>query len=90
MDLAGVDIWPIIGWVGTSIFVASFLVRDRSLLHLLGLIGCVVKLIYTLHYQLTPLVVNWVLLIVIEAFQWWRFTRDHSKPTIEERINCNL
>lgn len=78
--------WQMIGWLGTAIFVGSFLVKDRSLLHLLGLIGSIVKLVFTLHYELWPLVANWVLLIGIELVQWIRFRKDHSVPTIEERV----
>lgn len=80
------QVWQTIGWLGTFIFVTSFLVKKRSLLHLLGLIGCIVKLVYTLHYLLWPLVVNWVLLIIIEAVQFCRYRKDSSKPTLDECI----
>jgi hypothetical protein len=46
------------------------------MLHALGLLGSVIKLAYTLHYGLWPLVVNWALLIVIEAVQWWRYRNE--------------
>lgn len=80
--------WSALGWVGTVIFVASFLVKNRSHLHALGLCGCVVKLAYTSHYRLWPLVVNWLLLIVIEAVQWVRYRNDREKPTLEECLRC--
>lgn len=80
--------WEAIGWVGTFIFLASFLVKTRRLLHLLGLIGSLVKLAYTYHYRLWPLVVNWALLILIELVQWHRYRKDNSKPEIEECIKC--
>ncbi len=83
------QMWTSLGWVGTVIFVGSFLIKDRAYLHLLGLVGCVVKLVYTWHYSLWPLVVNWILLIVIEAVQWWRYRHDHQKPTLSECIRCN-
>jgi hypothetical protein len=82
--------WSIIGWTGTVIFVASFLVRDRALLHLLGLVGCMVKLVYTYHFRLWPLVVNWVLLIIIESVQWVRYRKDNAKPSLEEFFQCQL
>lgn len=78
-----------LGWCGTVIFVGSFLVKDRVYLHLIGLIGCIVKLIYTWHYSLWPLVVNWALLIIIETVQLFRYRKDHGKPTIEECIRCS-
>lgn len=80
--------WTIIGWLGTAIFVASFLVKNRGLLHLFGLFGCVVKLAYTWHYDLWPLAANWVLLIGIEAVQWWRHRSDGSLATLDDCINC--
>lgn len=80
--------WSGLGWIGTVIFVASFIVKDRAYLHLLGLLGCIVKLVYTFHYGLWPLVVNWALLIVIESVQWWRYRKDHSKPSIQECLRC--
>jgi|GEM_PF-2307519 len=80
--------WTALGWTGTSIFLASFLVKDRGLLHLLGLVGCVVKLVYTWHYALWPLAANWLILIGIELAQWWRYRGDHNKPTIEECTRC--
>lgn len=82
--------WSILGWIGTVIFVASFLIKDRALLHALGLVGCCVKLVYTYHYKLWPLVVNWILLIVIELIQWIRYRKDHEKPTIEEFLKCQI
>lgn len=82
--------WSIIGWAGTAIFVASFIVKDRALLHLLGLIGCTVKLVYTYHYRLWPLIVNWGLLIIIECVQWVRYRKDHSKPTSDEIFKCQM
>jgi hypothetical protein len=36
------------------------------MLHALGLVGCVVKLVYTWHYSLWPLAANWLMLIGIE------------------------
>lgn len=82
--------WSIVGWTGTVIFVASFLIKDRALLHALGLVGCIVKLGYTYHYRLWPLVVNWVLLIIIEGIQWYRYRRDHAKPSIAEFFRCQM
>jgi len=68
--------WTYLGWFGTAIFVSSFLVKDRENLHLLGLVGSVIKLAYTYHFGLWPLVVNWILLVVIETVQWVRFRRS--------------
>lgn len=82
--------WAIVGWTGTVIFVASFLVKDRALLHALGLVGCLVKLGYTYHIQAWPLVVNWVLLIIIETVQWFRYRKDHAKPSIQEFFKCQM
>jgi hypothetical protein len=81
--------WTALGWCGTVIFVGSFLVKDRSVLHLLGMVGSIVKLIYTWHYALWPLVTNWALLIAIEAVQWWRYKNDHNKPSVEECVRCS-
>lgn len=80
--------WTALGWIGTVIFLTSFLVKNRGLLHLLGMFGSIVKLVYTLHYALWPLVFNWALLIVIELVQWVRYRRDKSAPEIEECIKC--
>jgi hypothetical protein len=57
-----------IGWLGTAIFVASFLFKDRTHLHVVGIVGAAVKLVYTLHYGLMPLAVNWVLVILSHAY----------------------
>jgi len=68
------DHWAIIGWIGTAIFCASFLIPSRRWLHRVGALGAIVKLIYTWHYQLWPLMANWVILIVIELYG--SFKRD--------------
>lgn len=80
--------WSAIGWIGTLIFVMSFLVKNRSMLHLLGMIGSAIKLAYTLHYELWPLVVNWVLLIGIELAMWIKYRGDKTEPKMEECIKC--
>lgn len=82
--------WDIVGWTGTVIFLASFFIKDRALLHLLGLVGCIIKLAYTYHFRLWPLVVNWLLLIVIELVQYFRYRNNHEKPKIDEIIKTNL
>lgn len=64
--------WEIIGWFGTAIFVTSFLFKNRKTLHLVGLIGAIVKLVYTMHYGLLPLIVNWILLIIIETYAYFK------------------
>lgn len=60
--------WEIIGWIGTFIFVASFLFKERKHLHIIGIIGSVVKLIYTYHHGLVPLTVNWLLVIFTHLY----------------------
>jgi hypothetical protein len=62
------DYWELVGWTGTFIFVVSFILKDRRMLHLVGLIGAIIKLVYTMHYGLMPLIVNWILLIGIEIY----------------------
>lgn len=68
--------WTALGWLGTGVFVSSFVVKHRGMLHALGLVGSVIKLAYTYHYGLWPLVVNWILLVVIEAVQWLRYRNE--------------
>jgi hypothetical protein len=62
------QLWAAIGWLGTIIFCASFLIKSRRWLHAVGLVGAIIKLVYTWHYQLWPLAANWVILIFIEAW----------------------
>ena len=71
-----------IGWLATAIFVASFLVKDRSLLHGLGFIACIFKMIYSFHYHVYPLFANLVILFFIELYQW----KNYKEPTIEEKM----
>ena len=71
-----------IGWLATFIFIASFLVKDRSLLHFLGFIACIFKMIYSYHYHVYPLFVNWVLLFFIELYQW----KTYKKPSLPEKM----
>ena len=57
----------LVGWAGTVIFCASFLFKSRTNLHLVGIVGAVVKLAYTLHYGLMPLAVNWLIVIITHS-----------------------
>lgn len=77
------------GWLGTAIFLTSFLVKNRGLLHLLGLVGSAVKLVYTWHYALWPLAANWLILIGIEAIQWWRYRDDTGPASLDECLRCH-
>ena len=72
-----------IGWGATILFVASFLVKQRSLLHLLGFAACIFKMVYSYHYHVWPLFANWVILFFIEIVQWWRYRgaiTPHAHP----------
>lgn len=60
--------WAAVGWLGTIIFCASFLIKSRRWLHAVGLVGVLIKFVYTLHYELWPLLANWAILIFIEAW----------------------
>lgn len=61
-----------IGWLSTILFVLSFMVKDRSMLHLLGAIACVFKLIYSYEHAVWPLFANWVILIFVQTIQFVR------------------
>jgi hypothetical protein len=71
-----------VGWLATAIFVASFLVKDRSLLHLLGFIACIFKMFYSYHYHVYPLFANWVILFFIEIYQW----KTYKKPDLVDKM----
>lgn len=73
-----------LGWLATAMFSTSFLVKRRMLLHALGTLACIPKLIYSYEHGVWPLFANWLILLPIEAYQWWRYRTDKSKPTIEE------
>jgi len=60
--------WAAIGWLGAITFCTSFLIKSRRWLHAVGLVGASIKFVYTLHYELWPLVANWAILIFIEAW----------------------
>jgi hypothetical protein len=65
-----------IGWASTVLFVTSFLVRNRSVLHLLGFFACILKLIYSYEHAVWPLFVNWVILLFVQAYQYFAYRRD--------------
>lgn len=67
-----------IGWASTVLFVSSFLVRNRSVLHLLGFFACILKLIYSYQHAVWPLFVNWVILLFVQAYQFFVYrSKDH-------------
>jgi hypothetical protein len=65
-----------IGWASTVLFVTSFLVRNRSVLHLLGFFACILKLIYSYEHAVWPLFVNWVILLFVQAYQYFAYRRE--------------
>ena len=86
MDHINLDlVIEIIGWISTCLFISSFLVRKRSLLHSLGFAACIFKMIYSYHYHVWPLFVNWVLLFFIELYQW-RSYKSEEQASIDEKI----
>jgi len=67
-----------IGWASTVLFVASFLVRNRSALHAIGFFACILKLIYSYQHAVWPLFVNWVILLFVQAYQYLAYRgKDH-------------
>jgi len=62
------DYWELIGWTGALVFVLSLTLQNRRMLHSVGLIGAIIKLIYSAHYGLMPLIANWILVIGIEIY----------------------
>jgi hypothetical protein len=60
----------VIGWTSTVLFISSFLVKKRSVLHAVGFIACLFKMVYSYHYAVWPLFVNWVVLIGVQLYQW--------------------
>lgn len=74
----------VIGWCSTALFISSFLVRRRSLLHALGLAACILKMVYSYHYSVWPLFVNWVLLLFIELVQWRKYLKEEEEKGREQ------
>lgn len=68
----------VIGWTSTTLFISSFLVSKRSLLHGLGFAACIFKIIYSYHYHVWPLFVNWVLLLGIELYQYYNYKKKEK------------
>ena len=69
----------IIGWTSTILFVASFLVKDRSVLHLIGFFACIFKLIYSYEHAVWPLFVNWVILLFVQAYQFFKYRKKSTE-----------
>lgn len=69
----------IIGWLSTIIFVASFMVKDRATLHLLGFVACIFKLVYSYQHAVWPLFVNWVILLFVQAYQFYAHRYPNAK-----------
>ena len=67
-----------LGWTATAVFIASFLVKNRSMLHLLGFGACILKMVYTWEYHVMPLFVNWVLLFAIELYQYFQYKKKEK------------
>lgn len=65
----------VIGWASTVLLVASFLLKERSSLHLVGFIACILKIVYTYAHAVWPLFVNWVLLLVIQGYQYFIYRK---------------
>lgn len=64
-----------IGWASTVLLVASFLLKERSSLHLVGFLACILKLIYTYAHAVWPLFVNWLLLLIIQGYQYFIYRK---------------
>lgn len=62
----------VIGWIGTVMLVASYLINDRKALHWFALAATFLKLVYCYHYQVWPLVVNWLILIGVHFFKLYK------------------
>ena len=75
----------IIGWTSTVLFVVSLLVKERSLLHLLGFIACFFKIYYCYEKAVWPLFTNWVILLFVQAWQFYvhRETAERRSSIIQ-------
>lgn len=79
----------VIGWSATALFVSSFLVKKRSLLHFLGFTACILKMIYSYEYHVWPLFANWVILFFIDIYQWYTYhKKDKTAPVAAEATSA--
>lgn len=58
-----------VGWIGTLILVASYLVKTRMSLHLIALISTMMKLYYTYEREVWPLFANWLILVLVHIYK---------------------
>lgn len=59
----------LIGWIGTSFLVFSYLCKSRLSLHWVALISTILKLYYTYERQVWPLFANWVVLVFVHVYK---------------------
>ena len=75
----------IIGWASTVLFVGSFLVKERAALHLIGFFACIFKLVYSYEHAVWPLFVNWVILLFVQAYQFFVYRRQKNQDVLEPK-----
>ena len=66
----------IIGWIGTALVLASFLMRDMLRLRITNSVGCLVWVMYGLVKQDLPIVVTNLTIVCVHS---WYLYKNYKK-----------
>jgi hypothetical protein len=80
-----VDVWSIIGWVGSALVVVSLLQTRILRLRLLNLVGCVILVGFNTVIAVWPMVGMNAVLAVINVVHLWRLLR-HRHDEAEYQV----
>lgn len=82
-------IYDIISWVGLTICIGAFFIKDVFWLRLATLIGCSLLFVYYSHIAIPQGVISNLLVLLINAYYLLRFANARKKAQAAARENAS-
>ncbi|MAD75239.1 MAG: hypothetical protein CML20_10695 [Rheinheimera sp.] len=79
-------VYDIISWIGLTICIGAFFIKDVLLLRLATLIGCSLLFVYYSHISIPQGVISNLLVLLINAYYLVRFANARRKALIASKV----
>ncbi|EHR41761.1 MULTISPECIES: hypothetical protein [Alishewanella] len=83
-------IYDIISWVGLTICIGAFFIKDVFWLRLATLIGCSLLFVYYSHIAIPQGVISNLLVLLINAYYLLRFAAARKKAASSDTVPAAL
>lgn len=66
------------GWISTALFLISIVVKERVLLHALGVVASVTTGVYAYAHGATAIWVKWLIALFFHSYMWQKISRENA------------